>query len=197
MMHSGQGGWCARIPLGLLLFSLRTLQGDLFHSQDCIYFLYCDNSMSCLRIYSKFVTHMCHYSWCSPFSVSCCPFSGASSLNYCSQRRTWKGYDSPLSLLLSLSTPQKWYLLLLFLFTYIFFYYYSYSNIVLIHQDQSITTACFAKAVSPQSLSWLKPQWAPHSEHAGLSLHWASCLFFWPQHHLLSLHLSHTDLSAP
>lgn len=89
-------------------------------------------------------------------SAAACPFSGAPSLSYCSQG-TGKACDSPLSLLLSLSTPQKWYLLLLLLFKYRFFYYYSYSNIVLIHPDLSTTTACSAKAVSSQVLSRLKP----------------------------------------
>lgn len=161
-----QKAWCipgseAGAPeshVGCFDFLSRTLHSDRFHSQDCIYFLYCDNSMSCLSICSKFATHTYHCSWHSPFSCLILPFLWSLESQLLQTEENMEVIsDSPLSLLLSLSTRRKWYLLRLFLFKYIFFHYYSYSNIVLTHQDLSTTTACFAKGVSPQSLSWLKP----------------------------------------
>lgn len=199
MMHSGQWGWCSRILRGLLRFSLQdpprwSLPFSGLHLLPLLWQFYvlpkhlfqiCDPYASLLLALSIQLSHAA-FSLEPPVSIAADRGEHGSdiwlpSLPFIILNHSTEMVSSTLVLV------QIYILSLLLLFKYCF------------NSSRSVYHHCLFCKRGQSSVTFLAKthQWDPHSEHAGLSLHWASCLSFWPQHHPLSFHLSHSDLSAP
>lgn len=141
--HTGSGAAPAESHLSPLLFSLQDSHGDFFHSQDFICFLYGDNSICCLNIYSKCVAHQYTCCWDPPFSCHIRALPPVSGLNYCSQRGTWKWHLTPLSPVYYPYPLNRNDLFYFYSYSNMFFACYSYSNIFfLLHASRSLHYYC-------------------------------------------------------